>query len=166
MPGIILFPFRLCGFLRSYPPRAKPWLCMGYRSAVRGSDSGIILFSFRLCVFLRSYPPRAKPWLCMGYRSAVRGSDSGDHSFFFSSLRLSPVITTTGKTVAMHGLPLCGSGERFRGLFFFLFVFASFSGHYHHGQNRGYAWVTALRFGGVIPGIILFSFRLCGFLRS
>ncbi len=62
---------------RSFPPRAKPWLCMGYRSAVRGTITGD--YSFFLFVpasfsVHRSFPPRAKPWLCMGYRSAVRGT--------------------------------------------------------------------------------------------
>ncbi len=50
--------------------------------------------------------------------------------------------------------------------FFSSLRLSSFTGHTHHGQNRSYAWVTALRFGGVIPGIILFSFRLYVFHRS
>ncbi len=85
-----------------------------------------------------------------GWATAPRfgGVIPGIILFSFSSLRLSPFIPTTGKTVAMHGLPLCGSGERCQGSFFFLFVFASFTAHSHHGQNRGYAWATALRFGG------------------
>ncbi len=39
--------------------------------------------------------------------------------FPFSSLRRSPVITTTGRTVAMHGLPLCGSGGLIPGIILF-----------------------------------------------
>ncbi len=50
--------------------------------------------------------------------------------------------------------------------FFSSLRLSSFTGHPHHGQNRGYAWVTALRFGGVIPVIILFSFRLYVFHHS
>ncbi len=45
IPGIILFPLRTCVFHRSFPPRAKPWLCMGYHSVVRGTQlHGLFLF--------------------------------------------------------------------------------------------------------------------------
>ncbi len=76
-------------------------------------------------------------------------------------------VPTTDKTVAMHGQPRNGSGDRFQGSFIFLVVHASFIGHNHHGQNRGYAWATAPRFGGPTPGIILyFPSPLHNFLTS
>ncbi len=50
--------------------------------------------------------------------------------------------------------------------FFSSLRLSSFTGYPHHGQNRGYAWATAPRFGGLIPVIILFSFRLYVFHHS
>ncbi len=79
---------------------------------------GIILFAFRPSVLssVIGHSHHEQNLAMYGLHALRFGeSDSGDHPFFFFVLlhlvHHSLVIPTTGKTLAMYGLPLCGSGD-------------------------------------------------------